>query len=590
MKTLIYITQVYTKHLGYKVYILLIFSIVIAIIDGFGITMILPILEGIDSNSSDSRLPNFIRSVMQFFRIPHSINGVLGFMFILFLLKGIVKMWSGYFQSNLYKDLYRRLKVKLFEGIMNLKYSYFSMKNSGHFVTVINDHVNRMISSFNIFIAVITTIFMSSYYIILAANLSWRISLISAGLGGVAVFALSKVSRRVKKMSKSIAHKEKENSQNVIQAIGAYKYLVATNSYQSLKGIYQKSVEGITRLHFKTQVSNSFSRSSREIITVSLLILLIYIETQIFGNPLSSMILILILFYRAVNQLMFIQNNYQLLIASLGMIESVDKEFYSLKDNEQTQGGLSLEVDDFKNSILLKKLQFSFGSQSNFNLFIENLEIKPNSVFAIVGPSGSGKSTLVDILMGIHLPTQGSISINHKTWSKINLNSLRSHIGYVSQEVALFDDTLLNNITLFESNPNMDLVISSCKQANIWDFVSSLEYGLETPIGERGIRISGGQRQRLSIARELYKKPRLLILDEATSALDVESEMIIKEAIDRLHGTLTVIVIAHRLVTIKSADYIMVMDGGRIIETGSFDYLSSDAHSRFYTMLNAQKI
>ncbi len=576
--------------MGLKVYSLILLSVLIAIIDGFGITLMLPILEGIDSGKPETQLPSLVVHVLQLLGVSFELKGILVFMFIVFTVKALIKMISGYFQSRLYKELYRKLKLGLLEGIMNVEFGYFSSKNSGHFVTILSDHVNRMIASFNIFIAVITTAFMASYYIFLAASLSFRISIIAALFGGTAVLLLSRITKYVKKLSKKIASEEKINSQNAIQSIGSFKYLMATGMFNRLSVKYKKSVNKITAMHFRTQTANVFSRSTRELVTVALLILLIFIETQLFQNSISSILLVLILFYRAVNQLMFIQNNFQLLLTSVGMIESVDEEFSQLKLNRITDGSTDLTAEDLKSNIEFKSIEFAFDSNPSFNLSIEKLIIENNQVLALVGTSGSGKSTLIELLLGVHRAQKGDITFNQKSLKNIRLNSLRNKIGYVSQDVSLFDDSLLNNIVLFEESPDIERVKNACLQANVWTFIETLENGLDTQIGERGIRISGGQKQRISIARELYKNPQLLILDEATSALDVESEMIIQEAIDRLQGKLTVIVIAHRLVTIKNADRIVVMDAGKIIEAGSFNDLSSDKHSRFYSMLNAQKI
>lgn len=590
MKTLAYLIKVYSKHLGVKVYSLILFSIAIAVIDGFGITLMLPLLEGVDSNLTNSKVPRFVIRLMEVLGIPFELNAILIFMLVVFSTKALLKMISGYFQSKMYKELYAKLKLGLFEGIMEVQYRYFSSKNSGHFITVLNDHVNRMIASFNIFIAVVTTSFMASYYIILAASLSWRISLFAAIFGGVAVLLLSRITKYVKRLSKKIAQHEKVNAQNAIQSINAYKYLIATGTFKVLFGKYKSSVDHITQLHFKTQAANVFSRSTRELVTVSLLIVLIYIETQVFNNPIASILLILILFYRAVNQLMFIQNNFQLLLTSMGMIESVDEEFSELKNNKHPQNTIQISATDFQSNIELRNIEFAFSGSSSFKLNINDLQIEPNKVLAFVGPSGGGKSTLVDLILGVHTSQKGQILFNQKPINQVDLNSLRKYIGYVSQDVTLFDDSIVNNITLFQLNPDLEKVKQACVQANVWSFIESLELGLETQIGEKGIRISGGQRQRLSIARELFKCPKLLILDEATSALDVESELVVQEAIENLRGSITVIVIAHRLVTIKSAEIIAVLEEGMLIEKGTYSDLSENVNSRFYTMLNAQKI
>jgi len=185
-----------------------------------------------------------------------------------------------------------------------------------------------------------------------------------------------------------------------------------------------------------------------------------------------------------------------------------------------------------------------------------------------VGPSGAGKSTLVDLLPRFYDPNEGVIEIDGVDLRKMNLNSLRNLMGIVTQETILFNDTVWNNIAYGDEKATPDKVNEVAKMANAYDFIQSLPEGYNTIIGDRGVKLSGGERQRISIARALYKNPSILIFDEATSALDSESELLVQEAIDRLMKNRTTFVIAHRLSTIQNADKIVVIDDGRIVQTG----------------------
>jgi len=207
-----------------------------------------------------------------------------------------------------------------------------------------------------------------------------------------------------------------------------------------------------------------------------------------------------------------------------------------------------------------------------------------------VGHSGAGKSTIVDLITGVLRPNSGRITVDGIDYSDLNRKSLRSMIGYVTQEIVMFNDNIRNNISLWDRDaPDRDRRVELSAQKSYSDqFIAKLPAGYDSGLGDRGIKLSVGQRQRIAIARELYRNPQILIFDEATSALDTESENFIKRSIEDLKGNKTIIMIAHRLSTVKSADYIYVIDKGKVIEEGSFAALFENKNSKFYQMCQLQ--
>jgi len=241
---------------------------------------------------------------------------------------------------------------------------------------------------------------------------------------------------------------------------------------------------------------------------------------------------------------------------------------------------------------LQKEIRFenvSFKYKDEYVLKNINFTIPKGKTFALVGESGSGKSTISDLIPRFYDVQEGTIFYDNINIKDANIKELRAHIGIVSQESILFNDTAINNIRFGSENATNEQIFEAAKIANAHDFISNLENGYETNIGERGNKLSGGQKQRMSIARTVLKNPSLMILDEATSALDTESEKIVQEALEKLMKDRTSLVIAHRLSTVKNADQIIVLSKGEIKERGTHDELIA-LKGLYYNLCSMQGI
>lgn len=240
-------------------------------------------------------------------------------------------------------------------------------------------------------------------------------------------------------------------------------------------------------------------------------------------------------------------------------------------DLEINQG--KVEVKDVVGQIEFDHVEFTYPTNHKPSLTDISFSATPGRMIALVGPSGSGKSSLINLVIGFLRPTAGKITLDGKDMQALDLRTMRKQLSVVPQESVLFDGTIFENIAYGLSDVHIDDVEQALKAANAWDFVSAFDLGVNTIVGERGARLSGGQRQRLAIARALIRNPRILILDEATSALDSESEKLIQSALKHLMSNRTTFVVAHRLSTIKEAHLILVLDEGRIVQSGRHDEL-----------------
>lgn len=268
---------------------------------------------------------------------------------------------------------------------------------------------------------------------------------------------------------------------------------------------------------------------------------------------------------------------------------SMDRVFQLMDEDYDIKNGIGAQpIKISEGQIDLKHVSFKYNENEKEVLHDINLKINKGETVAFVGMSGGGKSTLINLIPRFYDVTQGEILIDHHNVKEFLTGSLRNQIGLVQQDNILFSDTVKENILLGRPDATDDEVVEAAKMANAHDFISNLPNGYDTEVGERGVKLSGGQKQRLSIARIFLNNPPVLILDEATSALDLESEAIIQEALDVLSKDRTTLIVAHRLSTITHADRIVVMENGRIVETGTHQQLINKrgAYEHLYSIQN----
>jgi ATP-binding cassette, subfamily C, bacterial len=257
---------------------------------------------------------------------------------------------------------------------------------------------------------------------------------------------------------------------------------------------------------------------------------------------------------------------------------------------EQFKGELPDRVE-LHCEIRLEDLSFAYGGEGALPAIRNlNLTIRAGQTVAIVGPSGAGKSTVADLIIGLVAPNQGHVLVDGTPLHPELISSWRSQIGYVAQDTFLFNDTIRANLLWACPGSNEEEIDRALKLAAAEDFIHNLPEGMETILGDRGVRLSGGERQRLALARALLREPSLLILDEATSALDSENERRIQRAIEGLHGRMTILIITHRLSAIRGADIIHVLESGRLVESGRWESLVGEVGGRFSALARAQKI
>ncbi|HEX3012548.1 MAG TPA: ATP-binding cassette domain-containing protein, partial [Syntrophomonadaceae bacterium] len=303
-----------------------------------------------------------------------------------------------------------------------------------------------------------------------------------------------------------------------------------------------------------------------------------------------AMLVIIFIFARLWPLFSSFQNNLQniyVVMPAYTSLKHLEQELNEHKENIKKKIGEKSDKLRLDKAIRFENISFSYQESSqSFALQNIKFDIPAYSITALVGKSGAGKSTLVDLLLGLLKPGAGIIRVDDTVLDSSTMPEWRKVISYVPQDPFLLNDTIRENLLRFNPGAKEQDVWEALEMSAAREFISQLPQGLDTVIGDRGVRLSGGERQRIVLARALIRKPQLLVLDEATSALDMENEFKIQQAIESMRGRLTIIIIAHRLATIHNADKIIVVDAGRIIETGHYKDLASTQDSWFRRMLD----
>ena len=361
----------------------------------------------------------------------------------------------------------------------------------------------------------------------------------------------------------------------LIQTFSNFKYLKSTHTTSKVNPHLEKAINTQSDLTYKSSVLGAFTGSASELIIVLVAAALLVYNVEVAGQSMIEVLLLLFLVRRSAAYALSGYSDYRGFISAFGSLqvfENLEKDLVTFKDDLSKN-----KIDpDLTSTLLFEDVGFSYDGKKQILEGI-NVSIPSKSVVAIVGESGSGKSTLVSLITGVLTPDQGEIKISGNSYHEIDQDKLRTQIGYVTQENVIFTDSIRNNITLWDhqNKENESKLKEVLTSSSLTDFIDDLDQGLDTQLGDNGLTISGGQRQRICIARELYRDIKMLILDEATSSLDSQTESRIQSSIESLQGELTLVIVAHRLSTIRKADLILVINEGSIVESGNYDDLQS---------------
>lgn len=511
---------------------------------------------------------------------------------VIFLLKNSFRYASLFFLAPVRNGVVKDIRNELFQKLLSLPLAFYANEKKGDVITRMTSDVQEI--EYGI-ISVLEVTFREPITIVVYLSamifMSPELTIFVLGMLLVTGFIVGRIGKSLKRTSIKGQGKLGELMQIIEESISGLRIIKAftAESFQTEK--FEKENTSYFRLMTKMQRRKDLSSPLSEFLGICIVVTVLWFGGKLVLDPTKnlpaeSFIGFMLIF----SQLIPPAKSFSAAFYNIQKGLASSERIYKILDAENTitEKPDAVKINNFRQSIVLKDVSFAYNNFDEKQILKNiNLEVKKGKMIAIVGQSGSGKSTLVNLLPRFYDVQEGEILIDGVNVKDCTLNSLRRLYGVVSQEAILFNDTVFNNISFGLKNVSKEDVIRAAKIANAHDYIMKLENGYDTIIGDRGNKLSGGEKQRLTIARAVLSDPPILILDEATSSLDTESEKLVQDAIYRLMENRTSVVIAHRLSTIQYADEILVMHEGRIVERGN--HISLMAKNGIYNKLVAMQ-
>lgn len=568
---------------------LLCLTVLAGLSEGLGITLFVPLIQLIENNgvtAGSGRLASLLSSAFAVIGLPVTVATTLMVAGALILGGFALGYWQKVAIFDGRNNFLARCRRDLMEALLDSDWDHLSAHAGGKVINQLINESLRASMGLQMLAMFVGNFILLIIYTVFTMALSWSLLFVAVLFTTFTVALTRPLTLRSAFLGKMKNEADSTYSFVAVDMLRAARFIkvsglekAAANHLEN----YNKKMDAASQRSDRHAALHTFSLQA---VPVVVLCLVISVAHYGFSTPSSHLFVFLLLLGRIAPRVTELQQRYEAYLKVIADFDTLDRTIRNarLHREDPGQGGGRLERPA---ALRLENLTYRYPNQDVFAVNGVSLSVAPRQMVAFVGGSGSGKSTLLDLIANVRRPTAGRVLVNERDMAEYSTTEWRHAIGYVTQEVVLFNSSLRDNLVFGRSNVSDEQIWKVLEAVQLADTVRELPRGLKTELGESGLRLSGGQKQRLSLARALIHQPELLILDEATSALDNETERAVQQAIEELRSQFTIIIIAHRLSTVRAADCIHVLEGGKIVESGAFEDLLSSG-GRFSSLYKAQ--
>ena len=541
--------------------------------EGFGLASLLPALTLLmDDGGEPTLIHHMVYGALDAFGLPHTLGVLLLLVLAGVLVKAALVALALIRVGYAVAEVATNLRTTVVRRLLEVKWGYFTRQPIGRFANAMSQDATRAGRAYMLSQMYVAAILEAVVSLTLAFLVSWKMALLGIAIGGTIILILGPFV----KISKKAGRRQQSSTQGFVTLLSdiliGIKPLKAMARQQHFLPLFARETSALRRALRRQAIGENMVNEMREPIFMVFAMVGLYLAQAHFTVPMSEFIVMAMLLYRTVGSLGQLQRQLQRAI----VLEASHRAVHRLIDEvaaerEEFRG---VRQPTLERGCVFERVSFAFGAKRVLDEV--SLTIPANRLTVLMGPSGVGKTTIADLLLGLYEPQGGRILVDGVPLGEIDLQAWRTMVGYVPQELVLFHDSVLANLTLGDPSLSEQDALEALETAGAAEFVASLKDGLSTTVGERGMQLSGGQRQRIALARALLIKPRLLILDEVTSALDPATEAAICENVRALDGRLTILAITHRPAWVEVADQVYEVDPGGVRLVGDAPRLAGE--------------